>query len=79
MNMNMQFQFLFFFKKKKTKSVSHTPKLELHIVLNVYIEWKDHTREMRKLVGLGMACSIPPNLVCHSILAITFRSSIRLK
>jgi hypothetical protein len=25
-------------------------------------KWKDHIREMRKLVGLGMACSIPPNL-----------------
>jgi hypothetical protein len=38
------------------------PKLELYIVLNVYIEWKDYTREMRKPVGLGMARSIPPNL-----------------
>jgi hypothetical protein len=56
----MQFQFYFLFLNKKC--VSHTPKLELHIVLNVLIEWKDHTREMRKLVGLGMACSIPPNL-----------------
>jgi hypothetical protein len=53
-------QFNFFLKNKKC--VSHTPKLELHIVLNVYIEWKDHTREMRKLVGLGMTCSILPNL-----------------
>jgi hypothetical protein len=42
--------------------VSHTPKLKLHIILNVQIEWKDHIREMRKSVGLSMARSIPPNL-----------------
>jgi hypothetical protein len=58
----MQFQIFFLKKKKQKVCVSHTPKLKLHIVLNVQIEWKDHTREMRKLVGLEMARSIPPNL-----------------
>ena len=49
----------------------HTPKLEFHIVLNMQTKWKDHTREMRKLVGMGMVHSIPLNsnaiTLCHGM------------
>jgi hypothetical protein len=37
---------LFFKNGTKCVNVSHTPKLELHIVPNVYIAWKDLTWEM---------------------------------
>ena len=47
--------FFFFFQKQKVgpsvcKCVPHTPKLKLHIVPNVYITWKDLTREMDETV-----------------------------
>jgi hypothetical protein len=32
------------------KCVPHTPKLKLHIVLNVCLTWKDLTREMDETV-----------------------------
>jgi hypothetical protein len=61
--------FLFFFKNKKWDQVCVNvspiplyPKLKLHIVPNVCISWKDLTWEMKKLAGIGMTQSIPPNL-----------------
>jgi hypothetical protein len=57
-NMNTQlylFIYLFFFQKQKLgpsvcKCVPHTPKLKLHIVLNVCLTWKDLTLETDETV-----------------------------
>jgi hypothetical protein len=56
MNMHFFFFFFFFFYQKQKmgpsvcKCAPHTPKLKLHIVLNVCLTWKDLTREMDETV-----------------------------
>ena len=66
-NMNMQFSFFQLNWDKVCVSVSHTPKLKLHVVPNVCIKWKDLTWGMKKLVGIGVAQNTPPNLNSNTL------------